>query len=95
MAPGMVRGYLQGMKLVLVWIMRWVPGALLTVIGVANIVAGYVPALENRIGHAPLALSIGLIVFGCLSMALSFWVAGVENRYRQFVASRRADAEGS
>jgi hypothetical protein len=80
------------MKLAFFWFMRWAPGTLLIVIGVANIVAGYVPALEDRIGHAPLPLSIGMIVFGCLSTALSFWVAGVERRYQQLVASRRSNA---
>jgi hypothetical protein len=81
-----------GMKLALVWFMRWAPGTVLVVIGVANIVAGYVPALERRIGHGPLPLSIGVIVFGSLSLALAVWVTSVEKRYRQFIASRRANA---
>jgi hypothetical protein len=92
MAPGRAQGYLRSMKLALVWLMRWVPGTVLVVIGVANIVAGYVPALARRIGHGPFALSIGVIVFGGLSLALTVWVTSVEKRYRQFIASRRANA---
>jgi hypothetical protein len=83
------------MRLAFIWFMRWAPGTVLIVIGSANIAAGYVPALKDRIGHAPLALSLGIIVFGCLSVALAFWVTGVEKRYRQFVTSRRANAQGS
>jgi hypothetical protein len=95
MAPGRARGYLQGMKLALILFMRWVPGTVLVVSGIAGVVAGYVPALQDRIGHAPVPLSIGMIVFGSLSLALSFWVASVHRRYRQFVASRQASAQGS
>ncbi|HEY3800622.1 MAG TPA: hypothetical protein VGL58_19895 [Caulobacteraceae bacterium] len=80
------------MKLALVWFMRWAPGAVLVAIGVASIAAGYVPALEHRIGHGPLPLSIGVIVFGSLSLALAVWITSVEKRYRQFIASRRANA---
>jgi hypothetical protein len=80
------------MKLLIFWLGRWVPATILIVIGVSQIVAGYVPALEERIGRAPLPLSIGAIVLGCLSMALSFWIAQVHKRYRQYVASRRTNA---
>ena len=80
------------MKLLIFWLGRLVPAAVLIVIGVSQIVAGYVPKLEERIGHAPLPLSIGIIVLGLLSMALSSWIAQVHKRYRQYVASRQADA---
>jgi hypothetical protein len=92
MAPSRARGYLRGVKLLIFWLGRLVPATILIVIGVAEIIAGYVPALKERIGHAPLPLSIGGIVLGCLSVALSFWIVRVHQRYRKFVASRRAHA---
>ena len=91
MVPGRARGYLRGMK-AFVWFMRWAPGTVLLVMGVAYIVAHYVPALEDQIGHPPLPLSIGVAVFGSLNVALACWSTSVEKRYRRFIASRRADA---
>lgn len=78
------------MKLALVWFSRFVPASLLIGIGLAQIVAGYVPALKDRSGQAPVPLTVGMIVVGSLSMALSVWVVSVEQRYKRFVASRQA-----
>jgi hypothetical protein len=70
------------MKLLIFWLGRWVPTVLLIGAGVWAI------AVE----HAPLPLPIAAIVVGCLSAALSFWIARVHRRYRQFVASRQTHA---
>jgi hypothetical protein len=70
------------MKLLIFWLGRWVPAAILIGIGVSEIVAG----------HAPLPLCIGVIVLGSLSVALSIWIAQVHKRHRQFVASGQPNA---
>jgi hypothetical protein len=70
------------MKLLIFWLGRFVPAAILIGVGGYEIVAG----------HAPLPLSIGAIVLGCLSVALSIWIARVFKRHRQYVTSRRANA---
>ncbi|HWA60836.1 MAG TPA: hypothetical protein VG939_05650 [Caulobacteraceae bacterium] len=79
------------MKVLVLWIGRWVPATLLLVIGIETITARFVPSLDDRTGHAPLPLSIGMIVLGGLSMALSLWVARLRRRYRQYVAAKRVD----
>jgi hypothetical protein len=66
------------MKLLIFWLGRLVPAAILIGVG----------AWEITAGHAFLPLFIGAIVLGCLSLALSLWIARVHRRYRHFVASR-------
>jgi hypothetical protein len=70
------------MKLTIFWLGRWAPAILLIGIGASEIVAG----------RAPLPLSIGAIVLGCLSMATSVWIAQVHRRYRRFLAWRQTHA---
>jgi hypothetical protein len=79
----------------LVWFMRVVAPTVFVVVGVANIVAGYVPSLADRMGHAPWPLSVGLIVLGGLGAAHSFWIVRVHQRHRQFMSSRQANAQRS
>ena len=79
-------------QLAVIWFARVVPGTLLIVIGVSNILAGYVPKLRDWLGRAPLPLSIGVTVLGTLYVALQFYLARLRRRYKLMIEMRQANA---
>jgi hypothetical protein len=84
------QGYPEAMKWWFLRLVSLLPCAALILIGVANIVSGYVPWLAARIGHAPIWLSVGIIVFGAVGASPSLWLMRLRLRWTNM---RRAQAQ--
>ena len=80
------------MKRLAVDVLYLLPGAVLVVIGVANLMSSYVPWIATNVGHAPIWLSAGLIVFGVLGVSPYLVVMRLRRRLRNM---GRAHAQGS
>ena len=64
-------------------------GLILLTIGLANLISDRVPWLMDRMGHAPILLSVFCIVVGTLSLSLALLVNYLRWRLRKM---RRANA---
>jgi len=74
-----------------VTIMYLAPGATLVVLGIAGIISGHAPWLAAKVGHAPIWLSVGMIVFGVLGAAPYLAVMYLRRRLRNLAAMKRTN----